>query len=42
METKVRYQQKGDLVISDTAISTIVSLASTEIEGVRYKPKRSY
>lgn len=34
METKVRYQQKGDLIISDNAISTIVRLASTEIEGV--------
>lgn len=34
MEAKVRYHQKGDLIISDDAISTIVSLAAREIEGV--------
>lgn len=34
MQNKVRLEQKGDLSISDEAISTIVSLAAKEIDGV--------
>lgn len=34
MENKVRLDQKGELTISDEAISTIVALAAKEIDGV--------
>lgn len=34
MENKVRLDQKGELTISDEAISTIVAIAAKEIEGV--------
>lgn len=34
MENRVRFENKGELIISDEAISTIVALAAKEIEGV--------
>ncbi|HHT21490.1 MAG TPA: Asp23/Gls24 family envelope stress response protein [Tissierellia bacterium] len=34
MENKVHLEQKGDLTISDEAISTIVAIAAKEIDGV--------
>lgn len=34
MENKVRFENKGELSISDEAISTIVAIAAKEVEGV--------